>query len=164
MASFEIVSPKHGTFTVLVDADDLERVLNAGPWSIKAAQKSGQTPYVRRHLTLGFKRYSKQHLHNFILGVPRVDHLNGNGLDNRRENLRPASHAENCQNQKLRSDNTSGHRGVSWHKQRRAWQAYTNIEGRRKGLGWFKNIEEALEAVKSARAKHMPFANEMRTT
>jgi hypothetical protein len=88
----------------------------------------------------------------------QVDHKNRNGLDNRRSNLRIASHAQNMQNRGLDKHNRSGYRGVSWEKRWQRWRAVIQVDGRQQHIGHFKNIEEAASAVAEARAKTMPFA------
>ncbi|MEG7750695.1 HNH endonuclease, partial [Listeria monocytogenes] len=64
------------------------------------------------------------YLHRQIMGEPsgfEVDHIDGNGLDNRRANLRVASKTQNVRNQRIRQDNTSSFKGVSWSKRRQKW-------------------------------------------
>lgn len=162
--TFEIRSPKHGVFTVFVDDEDYDRVQQAGPWCIKAPWKGSGTHYVRRHVPGSGYKGRKEGLHNFILGgVKGVDHVNGNGLDNRRANLRAVTQSQNSQNLKLRSDNSSGHRGVSWNKLRNKWYAYTRREGIMKGLGFYDDLDEAVRAAKRGRAKYLPFTNEARS-
>jgi hypothetical protein len=51
-----------------------------------------------------------------------VDHIDGNKLNNRIENLREASKQENAQNQKIRLTNSSGVKGVSWHRVNKKWK------------------------------------------
>lgn len=68
-----------------------------------------------------------------------IDHINGNGLDNRRKNLRVCSNQENLRNGRLRVNNKSGYKGVSWEKDRKSWMSYIYIDGKRKRLGRFKN-------------------------
>ena len=66
----------------------------------------------------------KLYMHRLVLNAPSellVDHINGNGLDNRRCNLRLVDAALNTLTARLRNDNTSGHRGVSWNTSRRKW-------------------------------------------
>lgn len=83
-----------------------------------------------------------------------IDHENGNTLDNRIDNLRPATHAQNGHNQGLRSTNKSGVKGVSWAADRRKWFASITINGREKALGRFNTLEEAAEARRRAEVAH----------
>ena len=83
-----------------------------------------------------------------ILGVETnrnsvVDHINRNKLDNRRGNLRVVSKSENSFNSKQRTDNKSGHRGVSWDKERNKWKAQICINGKVIPIGRFDTVEEA---------------------
>lgn len=80
-----------------------------------------------------------------------IDHINGNGFDNRIENLREASSAENRQNIAKLKNNTSGFIGVSWQENTQQWMASIMIDGKRKFLGYFKNAEEGFEAYKNAK-------------
>lgn len=83
-----------------------------------------------------------------------IDHINRDRTDNRIENLRDVSRKQNLQNASKRSDNTSGHPGVSWHKASGKWQA--KIEHNYKGihLGLFTDIEEANAARKAGELKY----------
>lgn len=88
------------------------------------------------------------------------DHINGVRSDNRWDNLRHATRAENSFNTATRSTNTSGAKGVGWHKSTSKWQARTVINGKYKHLGLFNNIEDAEVAVRAARtAAHGEFVN-----
>jgi len=73
----------------------------------------------------------------------QIDHLNGIRDDNRITNLREVSQFCNMQNQKTRSDNTSGFPGVCWRKQRRKWKAQIQIQGKRYGLGYYDTALDA---------------------
>lgn len=75
-----------------------------------------------------------------------IDHINGIKDDNRIENLRDVNALENLKNRALFSNNTSGYNGVYWCKSMRKWQAYININGERKRLGYFDSIENAIIA------------------
>jgi len=75
-----------------------------------------------------------------------VDHINGNGLDNRRPNLRLATVSENLRNQRRSSANSSGFKGVSWHNQCKKWRATIKLHGVSKHLGLFCTAEEAYDA------------------
>ena len=88
-----------------------------------------------------------------------ADHANGNTLDNRRDNLRLATKAQNQQNQKLRSNNTSGYKGVHFNKQIGKWGALIHANRQKFPLGWFDTPEEASEAYRAAALKyHNEFA------
>lgn len=88
-----------------------------------------------------------------------VDHLNRDPGDNRWSNLREASQSQNVSNSGMRSDNTSGHRGVSWAKRERRWRAYGAVNGRKVGLGYYKRVEDAAEAARKWRQEnHGEFA------
>ena len=77
-----------------------------------------------------------------------IDHINGDSLDNRRSNLRICTHRENMMNRRKHKNNTSGHKGVSWHKAKRKWEAGIKINGFHKYLGRFDQIEDAVKAYK----------------
>lgn len=87
----------------------------------------------------------------------QIDHINGNGLDNRLANLRECSNAENCQNLGLRKSNTSGFTGVSWSNERQRWQVHIRENGKSKALGRFLNREDAESAYLSAKQTVHPF-------
>ena len=79
-----------------------------------------------------------------------VDHINGDGLDNRRSNLRLATHAQNIRNGKHRTNNTSGYKGVFWQKDHKKWCARIMIDYKPKHLGYFNTPEEAAQAYNEA--------------
>lgn len=87
-------------------------------------------------------------------GMDHVDHINGDGLDNRRCNLRHATRSQNAINQDLSVRNKSGHRGVHWSKARKRWIAVISYERRQHYLGSFRTKEEAAEAYAKAAEKH----------
>jgi hypothetical protein len=75
-----------------------------------------------------------------------IDHIDGDGLNNRWDNLRSVSHQENLRNARQRLDNTSGVNGVCWNKRARKWRAEIMVDGRRLHLGLFRTLEEAAAA------------------
>lgn len=98
------------------------------------------------------------------LGVLEVDHINGIKDDNRWDNLRIATHANNNQNTKVQKNNASGYKGVCWHKQRKAWRAYVSVgprgSSKQISLGLFGTPEAAAEAVRKYREQlHGEFTN-----
>jgi hypothetical protein len=78
-----------------------------------------------------------------------IDHKDGNRSNNRWSNLREASHSENQWNMSRRRDNTSGFKGVNWHKGERKWHARIMLHGRHIHLGSFDSAEVAYEAYKA---------------
>lgn len=81
-----------------------------------------------------------------------IDHINGVTNDNRWGNLRPATRRQNCGNQKLKSNNSSGFKGVSWDRSHNKWKAEIGINGRSTYIGRFDDPAAAhaayMEAVK----------------
>jgi AP2 domain. len=100
-------------------------------------------------------------LHRLVTNCPdgmEVDHINGNTLDCRKENLRIVTHYQNSINTKTRSDNTSGYRCVCKTK-RGNWYAYITANGKRKFLGVYDTKEEAARAYdRAAIGLHGEFA------
>lgn len=93
----------------------------------------------------------------------QLDHMNGIPADNRFENLRECSTAENCQNQGKRKNNTSGFHGVHWHKLRRKWVASISVGMKRIQLGCFHDPAEAGAAYVKAKLElhiHSPAFSE----
>ena len=72
-----------------------------------------------------------------------IDHKNQIKTDNSWDNLRPATRPQNVQNTGIRSDNTSGIRGVSWHRRDKKWFAYGSTPTGKAHLGSFATKEEA---------------------
>lgn len=93
-----------------------------------------QTFYMQR-MILGLERGDKR----------QADHIDRNTLNNTRENLRIATQQQNAMNAKLRTDNTSGFKGVFYDKRRGRWFAAIRIDGRNKHLGRFSSPKEASE-------------------
>ena len=88
-----------------------------------------------------------------------IDHINGVSDDNKTNNLRQVTHAENAKNQKKRIDNTSGNVGVSYHKKIHRWVAYITVDFKRINLGSFSKKAEAIRARIDAESKYNFHAN-----
>ena len=102
------------------------------------------------------------YLHQLLMGQPEnveIDHANGDKLDNRKCNLRIATHAQNNQNKGLRKDSTTGFKGVCFDKRFGKFIAYINADGKRTYLGSFDDkVKAALAYDRAARRLHGEFA------
>lgn len=137
---------------ILVDEEDVDLV---GKWTWRKIGKG----YVARSIYDKSKpsRRTNQYLHRFLLGLSDgdgliVDHINGNPLDNRRENLRLCTVQENGWNSKIRSHNKSGFKGVFLDRRSGRWAACIKIAGKQRFLGLFPRADLAHEAY-AAEAK-----------
>lgn len=103
---------------------------------------------------LGGRRNAKYvSMHRIIMGAPadsQVDHIDGNGLNNQRHNLRIVNRSQNQQNTFLPSTNTSGFKGVYWDKTRDRFRATLMKDKRHHRLGRFDTAEEAARAYDAA--------------
>lgn len=132
--------------------------------SYKWFYKTNKTGVSYAYTTICSKGKRKNiYMHRMVLGLSGseiVDHINRNGLDNRRENLRVCTYSQNMCNSKTRKDNKSGYRGVSYCNRNKKWQAHINHLGGQKNLGLFNTPEEAaLKYDEWARKLHGIFAN-----
>ena len=93
--------------------------------------------------------------------IPKqLDHINRNKLDNRIENLRPATSVQNASNRNVFKNNTSGCKGVSFKKETNKWFVYVNANKKRKNIGYFDDLELAeLVAVEARDKYHGKFAS-----
>ena len=128
----------------IVDDEDYEW-LSQWKWY---ALKSPGTYYVVREE----KKGSFIYMHRLIMGLrpgdgSEVDHINRNGVDNRRGNLRIVTHRENAYNQRLA-------KGYCWSKQKQKFMAYIKIKGKRKHLGFYDESSDAHRAYLMAKAKY----------
>ena len=145
-------------YFALVDDEDYERV-SRFKWSAA----------VRKHAVYGYRQSGPKKkrvnvmLHAFILDPPdglEVDHVDRNGLNNRRSNLRLATRSQNLANTKLSRRNSSGVKGVRYDKERNKWRAEISATGIRYFLGRFDTKEEACGARSEAAGRlHGEFRN-----
>lgn len=96
-------------------------------------------------------------LHRLLTRCPdglRVDHADRNGLNNRRRNLRTGTGSQNSANRPKQIDNTSGYKGVSWHKRHGKWYAQIGVRGKKIYLGLHETKESAYAAYCAAAREH----------
>ncbi len=125
-------------------------------------QKSRKSGYAARN-SKGLKRTI--YMHRVILERTgykdffRSDHIDRNGLNNLRDNLRPATaHQNGCNCGKYRG-NTSGYKGVCWYKRDGKWQVRIRVDRRLKHLGYFDGVKDAARVYNKAVLKyHSEFA------
>jgi hypothetical protein len=132
----------------LVDDDDLAAVASSRWW---ADQISGIW-YARRKTRRSDGGWTSQSMHTFLTGWPRVDHRDGDGLNNRRNNLREATSRQNNCNQKGRVG-SSPFKGVSWDSRRKSWRAQIAAAQRHLHLGYFAEEHAAALAYDVAARK-----------
>lgn len=143
----------------IVDDEDFDRI-NAHKW-YALKKKTGKFYAVRHVLVWGFRRLA--YMHREVLNAAssvEVDHIRSDDtLDNRRNNLRPCTHAQNVKNSGIDKNNTSGFKGVSWDCKNGKWQVRIGINNRNIHIGYFVNIEAAARAYdEAARKYHGEFA------
>ena len=96
-------------------------------------------------------------MHQIILPTEEgfvPEHKDGNGLNNRKSNLRPATNSQNMMNTKLRKDNSSGHKGISWDTHKKKWHSYLDVGGKRIFSKYFIDKNKAVNARKEAEEKY----------
>ena len=142
--------------TTIIDASDEKKVRAVGRWYVD--RKRNGRFYATNHTSAK----SPVYLHRVLVSAGKkeqVDHINGNGLDNRRMNLRVCSPSENQCNRGKEKSNTSGFKGVGFDKRNNKWYARVGFSKNKKWLGYFTSKTKAARAYdKVARQLHGEFA------
>jgi hypothetical protein len=146
-------------FFAIVDPEDYDRLAKF-KWHVC---KSSHTFYARRKVAHKKNKKTIIYMHRQIIKVPAgfvADHINHNGLDNRKANLRPATRAQNIRHsKKTRNKFQSNYKGL-FHRRDGMWRALITVNGRRIYLGCYKDETEAAKAYDEAAKKyHGEFAN-----
>jgi len=140
----------------LVDDEDYDH-LSKHKWFAKTNQSG--IWYVGRNSSRLLGKRKTIFMHSELMSNLGVDHINGDGLDNRRSNLRLATTAQNGANRKLSANNTSGVTGVYWHRAQKKWGAQIKVNRRMIYLGRFIEKQDAIsERQKAAKIHFGEFA------
>lgn len=140
-------------YTAVVDAVDVP-LISSGNWH---AVEIDRNVYAMRNVIDKEGRRTGLLMHRVLLDAPKgmeVDHADCDGLNNRRSNIRLATHEENARNNRLQRNNRSGHKGVHWSKKMCKWVAAIQVNRKVKHLGFHDDIEEAKRAYALASAQY----------
>ena len=130
-------------------------------WNVNLRGKAAKigfvagTPSIRGsvHITVDGKKYLAHRLvWLYIYGEfpdDMLDHIDGNPLNNKITNLRECNNTQNGRNRLAQNNNTSGFKGVSWHKTRGKWRASITLHGKHHHIGHFDSAEKASSAYES---------------
>ncbi len=160
--NFKSIDPSSEEINRLLEWD----ALGVPRWRIKTCRKVkvgsiagslDETGY--RRIGFGGRVYRANRLHYIAVhgSIPEgymVDHSNNISSDDRIENLRLATDSQNRTNARIRSNNTTGHKGVNVNKKTGKIRAYINIDGKQVHLGMFESVEEASKAYQKASEEH----------
>ena len=136
----------------IVDDEDYEMLIKHKWYANKLKHKW----YVNTNVRIANKR-TVIRMHRMILKPNtnvQVDHINGNSLDNRKDNLRLCNNAENMRNRDKPRNNTSGYKGVTWNKDMKKWQAQIMVNYINIILGYYKDIKKAARVYNEAALKY----------
>lgn len=143
-------SPTHGVKEAYVNVEHLAKILRfSESWNLLVT--AGNAVYAQsayRHENGNRKVMLMHHLIISPEEGKEIDHVNRNGLDNRKKNLRCVTHAQNLQNQVKHKNNNSGYRNVYWSEGKRKWIAEIKINGRQIRKEFDYKINAALFAEK----------------
>jgi hypothetical protein len=130
----------------LVDDEDYELVASHRWHVYEEVRKSGIAgPYAQTNIYMGGKHRLIK-MHSLITGWELTDHIDGNGLNNQRYNLREATVSQNQANARPRTGGSSVYKGVCWHKGSRRWRAYIQVRKKQMSLGYFTDETDAAKA------------------
>ena len=133
----------------LIDVEDIDKVKDI-KWHRSELQRNTY------YCTSNNKEWKR--LHRLILNIKDpnilVDHINHNGLDNRKCNLRICNNQQNLCNSQIPKNNKSGYKGIYWAKDKNKWAVQVTINNKTKYIGRYKKLEDAIEARNKAAKKY----------
>lgn len=142
-------------YEAIIDTVDAPLVEGANWFALVKVRSDGsiRSVYAVRSSKRENGKQSAIWMHRVIASTPfgmETDHRDGDGLNNRRSNLRTATIEQNRQNARLRIDNRSGAKGVTWSRKEKKWRATIKANKETKRLGYFSKLEDAAEAYAKA--------------
>jgi hypothetical protein len=161
-AEFYIINKQGEQFTIKLDADDLERLIEFNrPWHV-AWNKNSNGYYVGccEYLIAvnGKPTYKIHYLHRWVFNYLEgtiIDHINHDMLDNRKCNLRITNIPDNSKHRNGKNkNNNSGYRNVCWLKNENKWAVQIMIDGKNTRVGKFTDLEEAAKFAEQMRQKY----------
>ena len=133
---------KHaGKYVALVDDEDFE-ALNEIKWSI---MKCPRSLYAVKIIRVN-GRTATIRMHQLVLNGKGIDHIDGNGLNNQKYNLRFCTNSENQMNVRKQKNTSSIYKGVCFYKCSKKWMASIGLNGKKTHLGYFDTEAEAAKA------------------
>ncbi len=134
-------------YEVLLDDSDYDRVVTRKWYKNKSKEDHGLF-YLDTSIKNENGKWKNVSLQRFIMNCTDgknvcVDHINGNTLDNRKQNLRVCSRTDNTRNMKLSKRNTTGYKGVAFYKRDSRWVARITVNRNRIHIGYYITPEEA---------------------
>ena len=141
----------------IVDDEDFDE-LNKRRWHSRGDKKNGYYAGSSFNLNLGNHKQITLLMHRILMNVPEdmvIDHINHNGLDNRKKNLRVCTQQENARNKKVFNNNKCGLKGVSLKyvskkNGGKRWVATICVNGKQRRLGYYDSMENAAFAYNKA--------------
>jgi hypothetical protein len=141
------ISLSQGKTTIIDDCDF--NIVSSLRWF---AFKSGNTFYAHANTRNENGERIGVSMHRLIMNAPKlmlVDHINMNGLDNRRVNMRVCSRSQNSQN-RIKTRGVSRFKGVTWHKPSKRWTSYIEFHTKKIFVGMFSDEYDAALAYDAA--------------
>lgn len=144
---FSIISRKFGTFIVVIDTEDVEKIKDY-KWNI------AYTPKGNLHAVRSSPKFKQKmiYLHKLITGNKFTDHIDGNILNNKKSNISDSDFLSNNKNMKMHKDNRSGYKGVD--KINGKYRSRITVNGKTITIGKFGTKEEAAKAYNEYAIKH----------
>ena len=129
-----------------VDDEDYEQLIKL-KWSVKIDYRKHGTVCYARHTKVQMGKRVSIYMHRLIMEITDskifTDHKNGDGLDNRKINLRKCTNRQNLYNTNAITGSKSQYKGISWSKEKRKWMSKMMINGKNKSIGSFDNELDA---------------------